>query len=81
MPKPRGATSYRLSSDAQCLLTRMASQMGLTKTAVLELAIRKLGHAELREPTGPHVAAAPSPAASVDLEAGDVFPRRPARGL
>lgn len=50
MPKPRGGTSYRLSTDAQDLLARLADRLGLTKTGVLEMAIRKLAHAELGDP-------------------------------
>jgi hypothetical protein len=46
MSKPRGGTSYRLSEDAQSILTQLALRLGLTKTSVLELAIRKLGYAE-----------------------------------
>lgn len=47
MPKPRGGTSYRFSTDAQVLLARLADRLGLTKTGVLEMAIRKLAQAEL----------------------------------
>jgi hypothetical protein len=47
MPKPRSGTSYRLSQDAQDLLTRLATRLGLTKTAVLEMSIRKLAYTEL----------------------------------
>jgi hypothetical protein len=49
MPKPRSGTSYRLSEDAQRLLARVADRLGLTKTGVLEMAIRKLAYAELDE--------------------------------
>jgi predicted transcriptional regulator len=49
MSKPRGGTSYRLSADAQDLLMRLADRLGLTKTGVLEMAIRKLARAELGE--------------------------------
>lgn len=47
MPKPRSGTSYRLSEEAQNLLGRLACRFGLTKTSVLEMAIRKLAYAEL----------------------------------
>jgi hypothetical protein len=47
MPKPKSGTSYRLSQDAQHLLTSLAGKLGLTKTGVLEMAIRKLAYAEL----------------------------------
>jgi hypothetical protein len=49
MPKPRSGTSYRLSEEAQELLGRLSSRLGLTKTSVLEMAIRKLAYAELGE--------------------------------
>lgn len=49
MPKPRSGTSYRLSEDAQILLGNLAVRLGLTKTSVLEMAIRKLAYAELGE--------------------------------
>jgi predicted transcriptional regulator len=52
MPKPRSGTSYRLSDDAQDLLAKLASRLGLTKTSVLEMAIRKLAQAELDEAEG-----------------------------
>jgi hypothetical protein len=53
MAKPRSGTSYRLSEDAQDLLGRLANRLGLTKTGVVEMAIRKLAYAELggEEPT------------------------------
>jgi len=61
MPKPRGGTSYRLSEGAQELLHLLAGRLGLTKTAVLEMAIRKLAHAELGEATSPvHPRAGPA---------------------
>lgn len=47
MPKPRSGTSYRLSEEAQDLLGRLACRLGLTKTSVLEMAIRKLAYVEL----------------------------------
>jgi hypothetical protein len=46
MPKPRGGTSYRLSEEAQELLTRLAGRLGIPKTGVLEVAIRKLARSE-----------------------------------
>lgn len=51
MPKPRGGTSYRFSEEAQDLLGQLAQSLGLSKTAVLELAIRKLARSEF--PEGP----------------------------
>ncbi len=47
MPKPKGGTSYRFSGEAQRLLAALAFRLGLTKTSVLEMAIRKLAYAEL----------------------------------
>jgi len=38
-----------LSEEAQRLLGRLADRLGLTKTSVLEMAIRKLAYAELGE--------------------------------
>ena len=40
MPKPKGATSLRISSEAQQLLEALADKFQITKTAVLEVAIR-----------------------------------------
>lgn len=53
MAKPRGSTSYRLSGDAQQLLSILAGRLGLTKTGVLEMAIRKLAYAEVDEDSLP----------------------------
>ncbi len=52
MPKPRSGTSYRLSEDAQDLLARLATHLGVTKTGVLEMAIRKLAYAEFGSSQG-----------------------------
>jgi hypothetical protein len=49
MPKPRGATSYRFSEEAQALLAQLSGRLGLSKTGVLELAIRKLARSELAQ--------------------------------
>lgn len=40
------ATSIRLSAEADALLATLAARLGLTKAAVIELAIRKLATAE-----------------------------------
>lgn len=45
--KPRGGTSYRLSEEAQGLLNELAGLLGISKTGVLEIAIRKLAKLEL----------------------------------
>lgn len=47
MTKPKMATSYRLTKDAQHLLNALAERLGLSKTAVLEMAIRKLAAVEM----------------------------------
>jgi hypothetical protein len=47
MAKPKGATSYRFSDEGQALLARLAEVLGMPKTYVLELAIRRLARAEL----------------------------------
>jgi hypothetical protein len=47
MGKPKGATSYRLARDTQHLLAALAERLGLSKTAVVEMAVRKLAHSEL----------------------------------
>jgi predicted transcriptional regulator len=39
-------TSYRLSAEALRLIDQLATKLGLGKTAVLELAIRKLAERE-----------------------------------
>ncbi|MGV3723039.1 MAG: hypothetical protein ACO1SX_19235 [Actinomycetota bacterium] len=41
MPKPKGATSLKLSAEALALLAAVAKNLGVTKTAVLEIAIRE----------------------------------------
>lgn len=69
MPKRRSGTSYRLSEDAQDLLATLASRLGLTKTSVLEMAIRKLAHTELGETARRRLEAPPGPAARLSVEA------------
>jgi predicted DNA-binding protein len=64
MPKPKSATSYRLSEEAQQLLERLASRLGLTKTSVLEMSIRKLAYAELGEDASLMPAPRQAPAAN-----------------
>jgi hypothetical protein len=58
MPKPRGGTSYRFSSEAQEVLAKLADTLGLSKTAVIEMALRKLARSEL---SGKHIAAESKP--------------------
>jgi hypothetical protein len=52
MPKPKGATSYRLTVEAQDILTRLAEALGVNKTSVLEMALRRMAKAE-GLPAGP----------------------------
>ena len=40
------STSLRLSDSARLLLTRLAEKLGISQTAVLEVAIRKLAKEE-----------------------------------
>ncbi len=42
MPNSSNDTSYQLSEEAQELLGKLAGRLGLTKTSVVEMAIRKL---------------------------------------
>jgi hypothetical protein len=65
MAKPKGATSYRLSEDAQQMIVALADRLGLSKTGVLELAVRKLAHSELGEGSDTWVAPAGRPASAV----------------
>lgn len=48
MPPDSGKkpTTVRLSAEAQRLLEKMAEKNGISKTAVLELAIRKMAEKE-----------------------------------
>jgi biotin operon repressor len=39
-------TSYRISTTAKQLLALLATKLGLSQTAVIELAIRRLAEAE-----------------------------------
>jgi hypothetical protein len=49
MTKPRSGTSYRLSEGTQKLLDHLSVRLGITKTSVVEMAVRKLAFAELGE--------------------------------
>lgn len=46
MAKPKYATSLRLSPDAKRLLEELARSLGVTKSAVLELAIREYARSQ-----------------------------------
>jgi hypothetical protein len=62
MAKPRGATSYRLTDEAQALLGRLADVLGLpSKTAVLEYLIRRAAKQELPSAEHPKTERAPQP--------------------
>ena len=44
-------TSFRLSDDAKILIEQLAQHTGMSKTSVVELAVRRLAQIEgLREP-------------------------------
>lgn len=40
-------TSFRLSNEAQQLAADMAKKLGISKTAIVEMAIRKMGESVL----------------------------------
>ena len=42
MNKNTQPTSFRLSATAQHLIARMAKKLGISKTAIVEMAIRKM---------------------------------------
>jgi hypothetical protein len=46
MPKPRSGSSYRLSEEAQELVGRLSEWLGVSRTGILEMAIRKLAREE-----------------------------------
>lgn len=56
MPKQRA--SYRLTATAFRLIASLADRLGLSHTAVIELALRRLAHLEGIDP---HAAPAPAP--------------------
>lgn len=49
-PRPRGklATSHRLTAEALELIDWLAGHLGVSKSAVLELAVRRLAASERR---------------------------------
>ncbi len=47
MPTDKRPTSFRLSDEARELLTRLEAHYGLTKTAVVEMAVRELARQDL----------------------------------
>lgn len=69
MAKPKGATSYRLSGDAQQLIATLADCLGISKTDVLEMAVRKLARAELGDAWGTTQPPAPRPAVTAASQA------------
>ena len=46
MAKPKHATSLRLSPEAKRLLEELANRLGVSRSAVLELAIREYARRE-----------------------------------
>jgi predicted transcriptional regulator len=48
------ATSLRLSDQARSLLVRLSERLGISQTAVLEMAIRKLAREEGINDSGSH---------------------------
>ena len=52
MPREKNKTSFTLSADAVRLLAKLAARLGIKKTNVVELAVRRLAEAEgLRDET------------------------------
>jgi hypothetical protein len=51
MPTDKPPTSYRLSEKARGLIDRLAGALGLSRTAIVEMAIRQLARRELGDAT------------------------------
>jgi hypothetical protein len=47
MPTDKGPTSFRLSDVAREMIGELAAALGLSQTAVVEMAVRKLHREEL----------------------------------
>jgi hypothetical protein len=47
MPSTRSPSSYRLSDEALDLIDKLAGILGVSKTSVLEMAIRQLARREM----------------------------------
>jgi hypothetical protein len=45
-PRAKRSTSFRLSGDAMALIEALAKSLGIDKSSVVEIAIRKLASAE-----------------------------------
>jgi predicted transcriptional regulator len=43
---PKRSTTFRLTDHARALILRLAEKLGVSQTAVLELAVRKLAKTE-----------------------------------
>lgn len=50
---PTKATSYRFSEEADAMVDRLAEHLGVNRTAILEIAIRKLYRAEIEPDPAP----------------------------
>jgi uncharacterized protein (DUF1778 family) len=49
MPTDKNPTSYRLSEEALALIDRLAEALGISRTSVVEMAVRQLARRELGE--------------------------------
>lgn len=45
-PRPKKSTSFRLTEDALALIEALAKSLGIDKSSVVEIAVRKLASAE-----------------------------------
>lgn len=61
MGKPKQATSYRLTDEGQRLIGKLSTALGVSRTGVLELAIRQMAKRELSSADHP-AAETPPPA-------------------
>ena len=84
MPSSKYPTSYRLSEECLKLIEELAKALGISNTAVIEQAIRKLAHLELGAKSATPARAMPGtpPAAALEAEAalGTHKPKKPKRG-
>jgi hypothetical protein len=53
MPTDKNPTSYRLSEEALALIDRLAEALGISRTSVVEMAVRQLARRELGEAAPP----------------------------
>ena len=47
MPTDKPATSFRLSEEGKAILAELSRVLGVSQTAVIEMAIRRLARSEL----------------------------------